>query len=515
MKLSDKVWEAAGAAGCEYKITATEELMERLTRGKTKNIAVLGETNCGKTSLINEMAGVQVRKPTKLPMEEEPLMVTFHSGETKPGYEQVDVQNSRCEEAGLTLFEIPMQMAVYSETEEVGAMLEEMDAVVYVISALMPLSAADVANIGILADKFPMVIYVSKADLLAGEEDYEEAMGYLREELSERFGGTACEIFDNRMPGAADAVTGRMAELALEEVREFHLLRLERQARQDVAAELTRKLTELDEEKRRREEERAGKDLAYRERLLKWEGLRVTMEEKARENMEAADKKISLEKPKAKERLVQELREAADKKKWLNQELRAALKEEMERRFLSVVEDVKDRAWADAAWLASEASRKLETKITVEELKAGLPEEPQTALGGVVKNSSSRKLAAAAGAGIVAGGSILGGMTLASVSFVAIPASLAAAYFFKEGLQDRKEYHEKLERSLDKCCEKNFDGLSSQVHRAIRNYYKAIAENIQRLGSDKPKTERDGSDIERQREGLEKLLEELGRPDRA
>lgn len=507
MILSEKIEAAARLAGCEDKISAVDAVMESLQDSRTKNVAVLGETNCGKTSLINKIAGVQVREPTNFSMDERPLMVTFGSGGTKPGYEVVDVRDSICGEARISLYEIPMNMALDGGTRQVKPMLEEMDAVIYIISAVTPFTATDAENIGAVVNKFPMILYVSKTELLEDGE-YDTVTAYIRDEFAGKFDGAACEILDSRQPDAVEAIVEGLREISLEELREFHVMRLEQQAKNIVAEELRQQTEQLDAERKAREADRAAKDAEYRKQLLGWETLRIGMREREQEAVDAVNQKITASKTALKEKLACQIMETRHKKEWVNHELKKVLQRELRAASNQAAADLKDKTAADAAWLVSEVNRKSGIKIEVEDMDREpvkrLPENP----GSAAEEPGYSRIAAAAGTGLLAGGAIFSGMSLLPTCMVAIPASLATYYLLKGDSEEREQYNRELVRMTEKCCDENFAALEDQICGAVHKHYERMTESIKKL-SMPGETETDFGDIAQRREKISDMLEEL------
>lgn len=510
MSLSETLKAAAKAAGTENEVTGVEEVIVNLQEGKTKNIAILGEANCGKTSLINRLAGMEVRKPTKISMDEAPLMVTFHSGEEKEGYEIMDVSAPKCEEAEASLYEIPVHMAVDDETGQAALMLEEMDAVIYITSAVTPFSASDAANIEAVVNRFPMILYVSKMDLLENDEERTQAMEYIKEEFSRKFEGTDCEILDSLQADAADAILEGIKELALEELREFHIMRLEQQARDIVAQGLRRQLVRLEEKRKEREASEAATNDAYRQQLLEWDELRLRMLEKKQDAADIVDKEITRSKLAVKKDLTAQLGKADDKKKWMNHRLGKELQTELESVSRSVMEKVRVRAESDAAWLVNEVNKKFGVAIDVTDMKGNGTVQVEEGSGDAMETPGKGRLVAAAGSGLVAGGAFFSSMPLIPTSIVVVPALMAMYHFVKKDREDQEQYIKNLERITGECCDKNFAALAGQIQAAIDTHYGNIVENIRNLGSRK-KTTVDFSDLEEQRARLSGMLENLSR----
>ena len=306
MGLWETVTSAAKAAGTEAEVAGVEAAVAWLRTSRVRNVAILGGANCGKTSLINKIAGAEVRRPTKFSMGGEPLMVTFGSGETKAGYEVVDINSPECEKTGMSLFEIPIEQAVDHRTGQLTMMLEEMDAVIYVMSAIAPFSASDAANLEAVVNRLPMMLFVSRTDLMDSAEDSVEALGYIAEEFAGRFAGVECEILDACQPDAADRILDAIKEISLGELREFHIMRLEQWARDITAKGLRLQI-------RQREKERASDDAEYRRRLLEWDELRLQMLERKQKAVDVMNREITKSKPVVVEELVRQLKAADDR----------------------------------------------------------------------------------------------------------------------------------------------------------------------------------------------------------
>lgn len=508
MKLSEKIRNAAETAGCSDEINTINAVMENLTGSKTKNIAFLGGINCGKTALINKLAGMEVRKPTKLFMDEEPLMVTFGSGEEKPGYEVIDIKESKCSEAGVAFYEIPIHRAVDHEAGRATPMLEEMDAVIYIIPAITPFTASDVENISIIANRFPMILYVSKTELLENDEEYQSAIEYIHDRFVGEFEGVDCRILDSRQSDALDVIMEGFREISLEELREFHMMRLKQQAKNIVAEGLQRQLEQLERKKKECEADKAASDAAYREQLLEWDELRIKMLEKKRMTLDVVNKKIAESDISVKEKLICQIRGAEYKKDWMSQELKRILQKELQKTSDYVMDDVRDRIGADTAWLVGEVNRKEGVMMEVEELEGNhvirlkeIPDsEPETPGYG--------KMAIAAGTGFIAGGAIFSGISLIPTCIVAVPASLVLFHFLKENSDDYERYKKRMEQLTEECCDKNFAALEKRISAAINRYYENMTEDIRKFSSRK-EGGIDFEDIACQCEKISGILEEL------
>lgn len=477
VKLSEKWKSEAVAGGCEPELAVWDAVIDDLQRNGTRNIAVLGETNSGKTTLLNRIAGQEVRRPMLVSMEEQPLMLTSCCGRKKPGYEVVEIAPGRWGGADISFFEIPINLAIDYETRELSPVLEEMDAVIYVLSAVTPFTGSDDSNFAALAGKLPVVFYLSKAELLGDDEERRSCTAYIQERIAGR--QESAELIGGLRSDAADALVTKVLELSTEDARQAHIKRLERQVANTVALGLERRLAALEAVRKTREVERAAAEQARRDRALAWDGFRIELMERAQRTLELADSQLAESNDGAEKRLLQSLQESGYSKDWRENRLEQELRRELEAALNSALSRASDRTGADAAWLASEAYRKFGIHTAMEDMddsptnvlpiggpNAG-PQEPGRA-----------KLAAAAGTGLLAGGAILSSMPLLPTCLIALPASFAAMRLLQENLEEQERYRQGLCRQVSECCNQNFQALSEALRLALEAHYSEMLNTI-------------------------------------
>lgn len=507
--LSEKIKELAKYAGRENEVNALEEMIDYLNNNKIKNIAILGETNCGKTTLINKLAGTEVRKPTVLSLGEEPLKVIFNAKEEETSeYEVINIDDPGLAELGIAFHEIPINMAIDYDSRQANAILEKMDAVIYVMSAIMPFTASDAANISAIVSKFPIIIYISKTDRFEDDNEYRETIEYIKNEFADRFEGSFCEFFDGNNDEAVRNILDIFKDMELEELREYHVTRVEQQAKEIVAAALNQELEKLAKEKRAKEQELAAAEDAYRQECLQWNEIRLSMMEKEQEVVDFVDKKLSVAKIAAKQDMVNAMEKASGKKAWIQEEFRPALEVKLEEAANTAVNEAKDMVSCHTAWLISEVNRRFNKKIAVKDMKYS-----GTRVAGGKENCDEsydyRKLLLAAGSGIVAGGVILSNVPLIPTCIVAIPASMLTVAFIKGSMDDYGKYNKSLKKFVEDCCEKHFTKLTKQVNENMRKHYEKMIEDIRRL-SDDSGYEVDFGGIQEREDAVKKALNELG-----
>lgn len=480
MRLSEKWKNEAAAGGCEAKLAVWDAVIDDLQRNGTRSIAVLGETSSGKTTLLNRIAGREVRRPTLISMEEQPLMLTSCRGRTKPGYEAVEMEPGRWEDADVSFFEIPINIAIDYETRELSPVLEEMDAVIYVLSAVTPFTGSDDSNFAALVGKMPVVFYLSKAELLTNDEERRFCTAYIQERITSR--QKSVELIDGLRPDAAEALVTKVLELSTEDARQAHIERLERQAANTVALGLERRLAALEAVRRAQEAERAAAEQTCRGRTLVWDGLRIELMERTQRTLELADSQLAEANDGAEKRLIQSLRESGYSQDWRESRLEQELRRELEDALNNALSKAADRAGADAAWLASEVYRKFGMQAAMEELDdtptAVLPiGEPDTE----PQAPGRARFVAAAGTGLLAGGAILSSMSLLPTCLIALPASFVAMRFFQEGIEEQERYRQGLRRQVSECCNQNFRALSEALRRALEAHYSRMLDAFREL----------------------------------
>lgn len=508
MRISEKLKNEAAAAGCEAALAVWDGVIDNLQRDRPRNIAVLGETSCGKTSLLNRFAGQVVRRPAMVSMEEQPLMLTSRQGERKADYEIVELNPGKWGGQDISFFEIPINMAVDYESRELSPMLEEMDAVIYVLSAVAPFTGYDAGNIAAVAGKLPMLFYLSKADLLA-EDERTACMEYAERRIADHLEGA--ELIDSLRPDALEVLIRKALELSAEDARQAHIDRLAQQAARIMAQNLERRLAALEAGRRAQEAEWASVEQIHRSQMLEWDRLRVELMERAQRTMEMADQRLNTASAEAKRRLLREVKDSGWSRDWLNQGMEPVLQWELEDALNGTLSKAADRAGADAAWLASEAHRNFGVQVKVEELNnAPTAVLPMNGPYAGTMATGRGKLAAAAGSGLIASGALLSSMPLLPTCIVALPASFAAIHLLQESMEDQERYRQELEEQVSQCCAQNFRTLASNLRCALEEHYSNMLSTVQGPEMD-PQVQPIHGDLGRDEELISEMLENLKR----
>lgn len=488
MTLNEKFGDAARFAGCEQELLEYDAVIDVLKKSGKKNIAVLGETNSGKTSFINFMAGQEVRKPTKISLGETPLMVTFGQADSREGFECVNISQANEGLSELAFYEIPLNQAIDTQKGKPAPLLETMDAVIYVISAIMPFSDSDAKSLEALVDRFPLLLWISKTDILDGQTEYEDCVEYIRESFSARFEGSFCKFYDRNDENAFEKIVEDFQNMSLSEIREYHISQVVQTVREMLEGRLRGMLDEARKKRNGLEEQKLEQDALYRQQQVIWDSIRIVMLEKEQETIDEANKIITQTSIVAKKQAMNRLKEASSKKEWLSEDFKPFLENAMNTAVQKILSEIQDRVSAHRAWLVSEVNRRFGFIMTVDDMNRRFASSASE-IGECDARMSYLKMGIAAGAGAVAGGAILSGLSLLPTCVIAIPASVVMLGMLKGSMGDYDSYTQKLERFIDDCCDRNFRKLSSEVRQYILMYYYSINEDIVKLASQKQSVE--------------------------
>ena len=503
MKLSEKFKNAAEITNCQGELRAYDEVVNVLTGSRLKNIAVLGAGNCGKTTLINLLAGQEVRKVTRLPLGEGPLMVTFQSDEEREGFEKVNVKNIGPEREGIAFYEIPLNMAVDCKTGKPTKMLEQMDAVLYVVSLIMPFTVEDVSNLSVLVNRFPVTIWLSMADVLDTEE-YQSSAAYVKNGFSSQFRDVFCEFYDSRDENAVGKILENYQKAELEELREFHLLQLEERVKIVLSERLEQIVSDIRLQKKALEKKAEADNMYYRAQQMEWSSIRLAMQEKKQDTIDAAKKKISTAKISLKKEALQKLKSANSRKEWLSKEFPRLTEASFHKTTQSVLEDVGEMSRVHTSWLICEVNRKFEQTLTIEDMRNDLSVSAGET-GECADTMNYQKAFMAAGTGLIAGSAVLSSLTLLPTCMIAVPATVATVLLMKDSMADYEKYIKNLERFVENCCDKTYENLTKRIKELVDQYYERIISDIIVLSSGQAPSVDFGDLTSREMEALHEL----------
>lgn len=505
MTINKKLMDIAEYAGCTGDIRPFDSIIEGLKTSKLKNIAVLGDICCGKTSLINKLAGTEVRKPSDVSRGEPPMMVTFGSDEKKEGFEKHDVSNRRCSDAGVSFYEIPAGAAIDPASGKPSLLLEQMDAIIYIIPATAPLSRSDIEVLDVLANRFPAIIFISKLDI-PEEDDRKQTIDYVESSLSGQYSGIPFRFFNNIQENYPDKIIGSLEQIGLDDLREFHIMQLEYLAKETVISNLRRMENDLKVRRRERENEQFAAGSLDRDKEIEWNNIRITMLEKQREATDLASKEIAGMEQETKEEILSNMERAGDDGAWVKKEIKGLLERRVNEYSAAVMKKTGQIADAHTAWLVSEVSHKFDIDLPVSEM-----ERKASYISSDTEDYDNKRsyksLLIAIGSGALAGGAITGKLTIA-VPYIAIPAALLTIAYTIDHFKDTHEYHKKAREFAESCCSDAFAKLKEQTISTLKDYYEELISEIKTLCEHSRSTV-DFSDLDREEAEIMNKINEI------
>lgn len=265
-------------AGCEKEILALENIADNIYSGGSLNVAVLGEVNSGKTILVNRLAGIMVREPSVLPDSGLPLCVTFGHDNGRQGYECI--RTDAPGRTGLTLLEMPIDVAISRESGKPMADLESCDLVIYIVNALAALTARDLQNLASFTNRIPCVLAINRLSGVEDPEEREEILDFIRRKYEKDFG----EAITMNMEQESEALFAKWqtinTKLSVQELRDFHITGLHELVKGILRKAYEDKLVELKNQRKLLEEKEKYSQKENTQRSIEWAKLRNEFMEK-------------------------------------------------------------------------------------------------------------------------------------------------------------------------------------------------------------------------------------------
>lgn len=475
--IKEKYKSLIAFTNCEPEAEIYDKIIKQLEADELKNVAILGQPGSGKTTLINLLSSRELIPVTSIRADEKKYMVTFDSGAERDGFIKINVTDGPEENKGIALYEMPVEAAIDFEKGVCTPELEAMDAVIYVMSALMPTTASDVDILRNVVNRFPLMVYISKTDLLDSTEDCEECREFVRGVFREAFEDTCCDFFDSGMQDAGKEMISRLSQMSVEEIRWLRISQLEYSAKAIITEKLRRMLDAVSEKRARRNLQAVEAEERLRENSLGWSSLRLSMLEKQQQTAEMAEKKISAAKDAAKQALVKSLYDSKKEKIWLKNSLRPMLEAEIKKTAGEVATDVTDMSQLHASWLLSELSRRFDKQLLI-----GNMHQHTIGISSNVKdfkgNPDLKNMFLSIGTSWVIGTTFVSGLSVAATASIVIPAAVLTAFFAKGLYDDQLSFRKQIAEFVEETCEDNFSRLIKTVRSDISNHYSKIVSDI-------------------------------------
>lgn len=242
---SDKIMKIADFVDLNEAASAVASAIDKVSSRDKLHVALVGGQNSGKTTIINAIAGKEIREASSISLEDElPLRITFERTDEDVRFECVEVYDRDWNEENAVIFEFKSSDIIRSgkPTE----LSDEVDVIFYLISAMNAFTAEDVLTIKALSNH-NIKLVVTKLDAI-DEENREGVIKYITN-LRTKLGLSEPLIIDRS--NLADA--GKMIRNALplyaeqKEHKEKYCDALLSGLKDAVKAKIGEKLSGLDE----------------------------------------------------------------------------------------------------------------------------------------------------------------------------------------------------------------------------------------------------------------------------
>ena len=201
-----KLTSLTSEIGCAQIADQYNQKRASVQNRQWKNFAVLGDTNAGKSTVVNTIVGSNAMPVSMVSSTHEPVM-------------QADIPgtNAKCVEIAIEEYE-------KKQPGDPDCVLWEIDAALFLLSATSPLSARDVAGIRkCIAYGIPCTIALNKMELLT-DEDKTEAEEYVKMQMSALFGTDELMIIQKDDPEMGETLRRQLlSQESIEDVKEMLL----------------------------------------------------------------------------------------------------------------------------------------------------------------------------------------------------------------------------------------------------------------------------------------------------
>lgn len=184
--------------------------------GQTK-IAILGNFNAGKTTLLNTIAGQELRKVSAISEEDEqPVRLSFERMDPDPNFKCFDVYDSSWNDEDVIIYDL--KFSDVFEAGELKPVMYDMDIVFYLVSALQVFTAVDMHAIEMLKN-FKIKVILTKLDAVE-EDSKEKIIKYVNDRCEELGLENALLLMDKDSGSVAKTLRGVLPDFVeLEQIR--------------------------------------------------------------------------------------------------------------------------------------------------------------------------------------------------------------------------------------------------------------------------------------------------------
>ena len=484
-----KLYDIAKVNGQSEAAEKYRALLSSMRGSSLKRYAVLGEPNSGKSTLINAFTG------------EKSAPVSLLSGK----HDKVLVVD--CKDKDYEFVEISSALYLGNDIKAYNNPLWNIDAALYIISALNPLTAGDIQALQSCISKgIPCVLVLNKFQMV-DEDDKEFTLKSVKSQLYTTFGSDEITVFDKA--NSTQCVEKILKELTSSEdsldIREYAVTI-------EFAKELNKCVSaNYDKAKDAYESVKKPEGNSELEELY-WEELAMEIDKHRIRLINETDTAIYNMYNTCNSILRKRISASQDPSLWWKNQLRREMDIESRKIAQNIERIVEDRTFEDKAWLSKNISDKFGINLKMEDINVSVNvgrAEPQNLNQRLNIAGANRKKAVGgllASATVLAGGIILPMATIPTIIACGIGSIAVMGTGFWTYVESSNEKEEKmhiLKAELDKYVSQCRDTTLESIRGYVKYFYENMiisAKDAQML-----KMSQDSTPNEEERRAIENL----------
>ncbi len=240
----ERIKKIAEEIGVEEKVSSILASAEDIRQRSKTHIAFVGSENSGKTRIMNAIAEKEIREPSLVSVEEKPLRVSFERADSDERFECVEVYVPSWNGEDVEIFELKNTEVL--KGDELSLLMDEMDIVYYLVSAVQVFTSDDMAVIGALKNHVVKII-LTKIDIV-DEESRGKVIDYTTG-ICEKLGFEKPIITDIKAPSEISKTIRNSLPLIteLQEMKNKHYEGICERAIEIIRSEANKRLGEIEE----------------------------------------------------------------------------------------------------------------------------------------------------------------------------------------------------------------------------------------------------------------------------
>lgn len=482
MKRFEELMPLAEKADCCDIVHTIMERAQSINQETKTGVIITGGVNSGKTTIINGITGTKFREPSLLSEEEKPLRVVFEKTDDIEGFECKVAANRAWNEENVVLYEMKIQ-DIMREGQIYGQYLDYADIVFYVISAVAPFTSEDMEVIQALS--FMQIKVVLNKINLVDESSRRKIEEYVIRVCKNLNVGAPIIIQNPDWEGTAKEFRSALPILSDRQLiknRYQHILF--QQAVKTVRAEAEKLLTLNEMQMDRKKADYINNNLEVKEQQALWRKIRIQMLESGEELAGQIEQDTKQQINIWEEEFFKKGKEVNFNENWMKKHLPSLIQKEMKELVHHLKNNIED-------WMKKDCQNMMQHAVNLG-LTSGfdISDLEFTALTSIIstgnkleidENNKSGDFKILLGTGAAIGLFI----TLPFPTTLSMAGSVAAAGIGGAVyLKDKKTAQEQeWMKAIRGYCKENLYNLSNTLTDSIRDYYKRLADRIEKKAS--------------------------------